>query len=304
MLTRRKSVFYSHKFKAYAKNKDVKHVVQLAEAFDLNVGYKYQKELASLKPTLSKDPFIAPFLPLLEALTPAIDPTDTEDIRAIYRQVDLDNCKGMECAVCLDEFGEGPHRLHMHDQPQKGSDGKIVFPRPVRLFRCDGHYFHRHCVMDWMEKHNTCPVCGTYYGKAIGTQPEGKMTVKKVSSKLPGHASCGTINIDFEFPSGTQGENHPHPGSAYAACRKTAYLPDNTEGQNVLKLFELAWERKILFKVDDRKSDDGAVAQIVENGISFKTVNKESSSVHAYPDPNYLEIAREQLQRKGVFLNA
>ena len=97
-------------------------------------------------------------------------------------------------------------------------------------------------------------------------------------------------------------ENHPQPGSHYPAFSKVAYLPDSTDGAQVLKLFELAFERKILFSLESKSNEWGQSAvQLVENGIPLKTINGVSSSIQAYPDPNYLDIAREALQRKGVF---
>jgi hypothetical protein len=130
--------------------------------------------------------------------------SDQEDIRAVYRNCDPSAYRSLDCSICLEDFGEGPHRTTKPD-PMEMTKHNRVLPKGVRLFRCDGHYFHRHCISEWMEKSNICPVCGVYYGKVIGAQPEGKMNVKRTATKLAGYPSCGTIQMDFEFPAGVQG---------------------------------------------------------------------------------------------------
>ena len=45
----------------------------------------------------------------------------------------------------------------------------------------------------------------------------------------------GTIIIDYHLPSGFQGPEHPNPGQLYQGTSRTAYLPDNSEGREVLQ---------------------------------------------------------------------
>jgi hypothetical protein len=201
----------------------------------------------------NSDAIIAPFVPQLELLTPAVDVADQEDIRAVYRNCDASMYRGLDCSICLEDFGDAPHRTSKPDAAELSRRDRVL-PKGVRLFRCDGHYFHRHCIAEWMEKSNICPVCGVYYGKVIGAQPEGKMNVKRIATKLGGHPTCGTIQLDFDFPAGTQAEHHPHAGLPYGAAKITGLLPDNADGQAILKLMENAWERKLLFKIDDRSN--------------------------------------------------
>jgi deltex len=42
--------------------------------------------------------------------------------------------------------------------------------------------------------------------------------------------------ITYSFPDGRQGKEHPNPGSYYAGINRHAYLPDNQEGNEILKL--------------------------------------------------------------------
>ena len=51
---------------------------------------------------------------------------------------------------------------------------------------------------------------------------------------LPGYEGCRTIQITYDIPDGTQGQNHPNPGKRYKGGTRVAYLPDSPEGQEVL----------------------------------------------------------------------
>jgi len=137
-----------------------------------------------------------------------------------------------------------------------------------------------------------------FYGKALGAMPTGTMNVRKEpGTHLAGHETVGAIVMDFSFPSGTQVEGQPHPGTAYSGDHRQAYLPDNKEGQAVLKLFEIGWERKQLFKIgwsETRNCDD----LIVYNGIHMKS---STYGAHGYPDPTYLTRVREEFSTKGIY---
>ncbi len=140
-------------------------------------------------------------------------------------------------------------------------------------------------------------MCGTFYGIAMGTQPEGRMTVSRNSSHLSGHSGCGQIVMQFEFPGGTQGKEHPNPGKAYHGDSRVAYLPDNAEGQKLLKMFEVGWERKQLFKIgfSETRNVDGVICY---NGIHMKSA---PSGTHGYPDPTYPQRVKEEFGTKGIY---
>ena len=53
---------------------------------------------------------------------------------------------------------------------------------------------------------------------------------------LPGYEGYNTIQITYNIPDGTQGQNHPNPGERYRGTIRVAYLPDTMEGQEVLKV--------------------------------------------------------------------
>ena len=76
--------------------------------------------------------------------------------------------------------------------------------------------------------------------------------------------------------------------SACASTNRTAYLPDNKEGQEILKLFKIAWERRLLFTVG-RSVTTGEDNQVVWGGVHQKTCTSGGATSFGYPDPTYFE---------------
>lgn len=285
LLTKKKSVFYSHQFKAHAEHKDVQPLAELSDAFELQVDYRYKKVVKELEAALAADPFVAPFLPLLLQLTPTEEPM--EEVGSIYRQVDAKATGGLECSVCLDPFGDASHRRNFKDEPQRDSHGRIAFPRAVRLFRCDGHYFHKHCVVEWIAAHETCPVCSRFYGSA-GNQPTGSLTLSRTRQSLPGFPDCGTLELNFHFPAGATAE-----GSAHPAFRKHAYLPANSAGEAAASLLRIALERRLLFKLECAGGSTELVPELPLKATPGAYSDAEGGK-------QYLEVLTEALQRRGV----
>uniref|UniRef100_A0A3Q3B4G2 E3 ubiquitin-protein ligase n=1 Tax=Kryptolebias marmoratus TaxID=37003 RepID=A0A3Q3B4G2_KRYMA len=156
------------------------------------------------------------------------------------------------------------------------------------------HEFCKACLQKSM-KHNgpICPVCKDVFGAMEGDQPEGKMTWFKSPSSLPGFEGFGHIIITYDIPHGKQTEKHPQPGQYYSGINRTAYLPDNKEGNEVLKLLEKAFEQKLIFTVGTSRTT-GLDHQVTWNDIHHKT------SIFGYPDPMYLSRVKEELKAKGI----
>ena len=83
-------------------------------------------------------------------------------------------------------------------------------------------------------------------------------------------ADCGTITIDYYFPPGIQGSEHPNPGQRYEGTQRTAYLPDNREGNEVLQLLRRAFDARLVFTVGTSVTT-GRQNQITWNDIHHKT---------------------------------
>ncbi|TKS77556.1 putative E3 ubiquitin-protein ligase DTX3 [Collichthys lucidus] len=150
-----------------------------------------------------------------------------------------------DCAICLDKI-----------------QGK-------KTLKCL-HSFCSECIDSVFKFKPACPICNTYHGEYTGTQPEGTMTVTQSWLNLPGFEHCGCIVIQYSFPSGIQGPEHPNPGVRYSGTSRTAYLPDCKEGQKVLKLLKKAFDRRLIFTIG-RSVTTGLNNVITWNDIHHKT---------------------------------
>ena len=86
-------------------------------------------------------------------------------------------------------------------------------------------------------------------GNKCSTQPPGHMTWSNYSQSLPGYDSTGTVAVTFAFYDGVQGEEHPHPGQPYKGTTLIVYLPNTSEGKQVLRLFRKVFDARLLFTV-------------------------------------------------------
>ncbi|NXK80088.1 DTX3L ligase, partial [Amazona guildingii] len=132
------------------------------------------------------------------------------------------------------------------------------------------HAFCKNCIDQAMTYKQACPICNTFYGAMRGDQPEGRMSSRILSSALPGYPSCGTIEITYKMRGGIQTGNHPNPGKHYSSTFRKAYLPDNKEGQEILKLLRKAFNQKLIFTVGESRTT-GATDVITWNDIHHKT---------------------------------
>lgn len=65
-------------------------------------------------------------------------------------------------------------------------------------------------------------------------------------------------------------ENHPHPGKPYKGTERRAYLPDNTEGQKVLRLLQKAFDSRLVFTIGSSRTT-GQEGVVTWNDIHHKT---------------------------------
>ncbi|NXH18614.1 DTX3L ligase, partial [Bucco capensis] len=166
------------------------------------------------------------------------------------------------------------------------------------LKKCN-HAFCKSCITKAMAYKQTCPICGSIYGLVKGDQPEGEMSTKTVPTHLPGYPSCGTIEITYSMYGGIQTSNHPNPGTRYSATCRTAYLPDNKEGQEILQLLKRAFNQKLIFTVGQSRTT-GAEDVITWNDIHHKTSKTGGPTNYGYPDPDYLQRVQSELKAKGI----
>ncbi|XP_034441659.1 uncharacterized protein dtx3l2.3 [Hippoglossus hippoglossus] len=144
-----------------------------------------------------------------------------------------------------------------------------------------------------------CPVCRDVFDVVEGNQPSGKMSSKTWGSSLDGFPDCATIVISYDIPGGNQTKRHPNPGQHYSGIQRTAYLPDNDEGREVLQLLSRAFDQKLIFTVGMSRTT-GLENQVTWNDIHHKTSRSGGPNSFGYPDPGYLSRVREELKAKGI----
>ncbi|NXA93471.1 DTX3L ligase, partial [Melanocharis versteri] len=161
------------------------------------------------------------------------------------------------------------------------------------------HAFCKNCIDTAMAYKQACPVCNTVCGVLTGNQPEGTMSTKTMGFSLPGYPNCGTIQIDYAMNGGIQTSSHPNPGWHYGPAHRTAYLPDNEEGREILQLLRKAFIQKLIFTVGQSRTT-GEQSAITWNDIHHKTAIQGGPTCFGYPDPSYLQRVRSELKAKGI----
>ncbi|XP_072775639.1 probable E3 ubiquitin-protein ligase DTX3 [Taeniopygia guttata] len=171
---------------------------------------------------------------------------------------------------------------------------------PRTLERCR-HSFCGECIARALQVRSACPVCGRFYGQLVGNQPpDGRMLVSRDAAlPLPGYEAFGTIIIQYVFPPGVQGVEHPNPGVRYPGTTRVAYLPDCPEGNKVLGLFRKAFAQRLTFTVGTSLTT-GRANVITWNDIHHKTNCTGGPQLFGYPDPTYLARVQEELRAKGI----
>nr|CAB3240092.1 Deltex protein [Phallusia mammillata] len=172
----------------------------------------------------------------------------------------------------------------------------------LELKQCQ-HKFHALCLKAAFNSDKSkslmCPYCKKIYGEKTGIQPPGQMTDRIINQRLPGF-NCRTISITYSIHNGVQTQGHPNPGQPYNAIGfpRQAFLPDNKEGQKILKLLKVAWKRKLIFTIG-RSVTNGWDNCVTWNEIHHKT-SMYHNSAHGYPDPGYFTNVIEELKAQGV----
>ncbi|XP_019856835.1 PREDICTED: uncharacterized protein LOC109585277 [Amphimedon queenslandica] len=169
-------------------------------------------------------------------------------------------------------------------------------PTPTK---CCNQIFCKSCLKESLKHSPYCPTCKEPLRKVKGNQPAGGTMTHCVlqSTSLPGYEGAGAILISYEIPHGIQTKEHPHPGQPYHGTRRSAYLPNTPEGQEVLRLLKKAFDARLIFTVGTSHTTS-ASNTVVWNDIHHKTVTH--GHPYGYPDPTYLSRVKEELKAKGI----
>uniref|UniRef100_A0AC11BAR5 Deltex E3 ubiquitin ligase 3L n=1 Tax=Ovis aries TaxID=9940 RepID=A0AC11BAR5_SHEEP len=106
-------------------------------------------------------------------------------------------------------------------------------------------------------------------------------------------------DIHNDVDSCLQKKEHPNPGARFSGIQRTAYLPDNKEGNEVLALLHRAFDQKLIFTVGESRTL-GVSGVITWNDIHHKTSRTGGPQRYGYPDPHYLKRVKQELKDKGI----
>ncbi len=118
--------------------------------------------------------------------------------------------------------------------------------------------------------------------------PPHHVQQQRLSSTTTPHTAPPTV---FLLQSGHSFSTHGFP--------RVCYLPDCPKGQRVLRLLQVAWDRRLTFTIGTSVTT-GASNTVVWNEIHHKTECHGNFSGHGYPDPNYLDNVLMELESQGV----
>ncbi|XP_055955559.1 uncharacterized protein LOC126816067 isoform X1 [Patella vulgata] len=216
--------------------------------------------------------------------------------------------KEIHLVVKSEEIMTKIHKQHqdlVHQEDDKAGNDECSICMEVISERKNlpcGHSFCGPCIDQAMKCSIFCPICrkNVYGGIQTGTQPDGHMEVtKNIYSHLPGYEKYCTIEIKYIFRDGIQSEKHPNPGKPFKGTTRTAYLPDNRDGQEVLSLLKTAWDRRLIFTVG-KSVTTGQNDVVTWNDIHHKTRVHGGPDSYGYPDLGYLNRVKKELMAHGV----
>lgn len=127
-----------------------------------------------------------------------------------------------------------------------------------------------------------CPFCQGISGTEIGTCPDMHMNVSIQSNSCESYESTSTLCIHYMSSS----------------FKRTAYLPNNADGNEILGLLRIAFDRRLCFSVGT-SATTGRENVIVWN-IHHKTSQSGGVSHYGYPDPGYIDRVKWELKSFGI----
>mmetsp|Transcript_22663 Transcript_22663/g.29129 ORF Transcript_22663/g.29129 Transcript_22663/m.29129 type:complete len:198 (+) Transcript_22663:1-594(+) len=169
--------------------------------------------------------------------------------------------------------------------------------RKCAKLKC-GHIFHKKCIQRAFQSKPQCPVCRKSIGAPVGKCPSGTMTTTTSSMRCSGFRE-GSIVITYSIPAGRQMSYHDNPGTSHASKHATAYIPDNTDGQALLKRLKYAFLHGLTFNVGTSITT-GAKNQCTWASVHHKTSPSGGVQAHGFPDPDYFKNCNAELDGLGV----
>ncbi|XP_072260115.1 uncharacterized protein [Pyxicephalus adspersus] len=137
---------------------------------------------------------------------------------------------------------------------------------------------------------SACCVCGNSSALNVTVMYES------LNRSLPGYEQDTCIMIKYEVSDGVQRAEDPQPGKPYRGNTFEAYLPKNTEGRELLALYEKALNQNLTFKI--KSTEEGEV--VTWHLIPHKTCPDEGESKNGYPDSEYIKNTLALIKTLGI----
>lgn len=195
-----------------------------------------------------------------------------------------------DCAICLDALWDGSNTM-----------------RVVALKSCQ-HLFHHQCIREALAKGcgGKCPLCSKPIDEhecgtaktSLGKCPSGTMKIVNMPGmSCRGYEEVDLLKIDYSIPSGTQKRYHPSQGLHFSGASRTAYIPNNTAGRNLLNRIQYAFMHGLCFMVGTSLTSHQA------NTVTWASIHHKTSyygGTYGFPDPTYFQRANDELNALGV----
>jgi len=123
--------------------------------------------------------------------------------------------------------------------------------------------------------------------------PPGTMNWNTIQMNLGFPGCYEAILINYTLNSGVK------DGVRYHGTNRSAYLPNNKDGQEVLTLMVECFHRKLTFMVGTSVSN-GQSNVVVWSGIHHKTSPSGGFANYGYPDETYFDRVKDEMAQRGV----
>mmetsp|Transcript_99249 Transcript_99249/g.283929 ORF Transcript_99249/g.283929 Transcript_99249/m.283929 type:complete len:504 (-) Transcript_99249:207-1718(-) len=158
--------------------------------------------------------------------------------------------------------------------------------------------FRQDVIESSLKSNPQCPKC-SYRHTMPGSQPSGTMRVKRTRTRCEGY-TCGTWNVDYHFPDGTQTALHPNSGTHFSGTSRHCHYPDDAEGRELVEMLKRGFERGHLFIIG-KSTTTGQDNTTIWASVHQKTSTGGGPTSHGWPDAAYFGRVRNELAAKGLF---
>ncbi|CAC5394874.1 DTX [Mytilus coruscus] len=132
--------------------------------------------------------------------------------------------------------------------------------------------------------------------RCVSKLEAGRQNVKPYSKST--NVREAQLRVRTGMDSGNSEAEHPNPGRRFEGITRRAYLPNNTKGQLVAKLLQIAFDRRLVFTFGTSRTT-GKTGVVIWNDISHKT-NPGPNATFGFPDDIYFDRVLIDLGFKGV----